>query len=99
MLDANPPDRRPDPFDPSPDLVDVLETNDGVHLAMAKGLLEDAGIPCFVMGQLATLVQGLDGFLRKWVRLQVPRSCEAEARELMQQLEIPIPDEPTDTEA
>jgi hypothetical protein len=99
MLDANPPDRRPDPFDPSPDLVVVLETNDRVQFAMAKGLLDDAGIPCFVMGQLATLVQGLDGFLRKWICLQVPRSCEAEARELLEQLSAPIPEDTTDTEA
>jgi hypothetical protein len=96
MLDANPPNPRPDP---SPELVVVLETNDRVHLAMAKGLLDDAGIPYFVMGQIATLIQDVDGFLRKWVRLQVPKDCESEARELLRQLEIPIAEEPTEPEA
>ena len=72
------------PFDPTLDLVVVLETNDRIQLALAKGLLEDAGIPFFVLGQIATLVQDVDGFLHKWVRLQVSRDCEAEARELLE---------------
>ncbi len=71
------------------DLVVVLETNQEVPLAMAKGLLEDAGIPFFVLGQIATLVQGVDPFLHKWVRLQVPRDREEEARELLEQLQQP----------
>jgi len=64
----------------------VLETNDGIQLAMAKGLLEDAGLPFFVLGQITTLVTDVDGFLRKWVRVQVPRDREAEARELLDTL-------------
>ena len=67
-------------------LVVVLETNDQIQLAMAKGLLADAGIPLFVQGQLATLYQSLDGFLRKWVRLQVPEDRAVEAKELLEQL-------------
>ena len=67
-------------------LVVVLETNDQIQLAMAKGLLEDAGIPLFVQGQLATLYQSVDGFLRKWVRLQVPEDRAAEAKDLLEQL-------------
>lgn len=78
-----------DSFDPTLDLVVVLETNDDVQLAMAKGLLEDAGIPFLVLGQIATLVQGVDGFLHKWQRLQVPRDREAGARELLESLEQP----------
>lgn len=62
----------------------VLETNVGIQVAMARGLLEDAGIPFFILGQIATLVQDVDPFLNKWVRLQVPRDREAEARELLQ---------------
>jgi hypothetical protein len=61
----------------------VLETNDRIQLALAKGLLEDADIPFFVLGQIATLVQDVDGFLKKWVRIQVPRDRETEARELL----------------
>jgi Putative prokaryotic signal transducing protein len=72
-----------DHFDPDLDLVVVFETNDRVQLAMATGLLEDAQIPFFALGQIATLVQDVDGFLRKWIRLQVPRNREAEARELL----------------
>jgi len=65
-------------------LVVVLETNDSIQLAMAKGLLEDAGIPFFILGQITTLVTDVDGFLRKWVRVQVPRDREAEARDLLE---------------
>jgi hypothetical protein len=83
-------------FDPELELVVVLETNDRVQLAMAKGLLENAGIPFFVLGQIATLIQDVDGFLRKWVRLQVPRNREAEARELLESLHV-VPND-ADTE-
>jgi len=76
---------------PSLDPVVVLETNDRIQLAMAKGLLADAGIPVYVAGQIATLIQDVDGFLRKWVKLQVPRAREAEARELLEQVMQPLP--------
>jgi hypothetical protein len=79
--------------DPDLELAVVLETNDPIQLGMAKGLLEDAGIPLFVLGQIATLVQSVDGLLRKWVRLQVPRDREAEARELLAQMLQPVPDD------
>ena len=67
-------------------LVVVLETNDQIHFALAKGLLEHAGIPLFIQGQLATLYQSVDGFLRKWVGIQVPEDRAAEAKELLEQL-------------
>ena len=73
-------------FDPDLDLVVVLETSDRILLAFAKGLLEEAGIPFYVLGQIATLIQDVDGFLHKWVRIQVPRDREAEARELIEGL-------------
>lgn len=76
-------------FQPDLDLVVVLETNERIQLALAKGLLEEAGIPFFVMGQIATLIQDVDGFLHKWVRLQVPRDREAEAREILEMLVEP----------
>jgi hypothetical protein len=72
-------------------LVMVLETNDQIQLAMAKGLLEDAGIPFFIQGQLATLYQSVDGFLHKWVRLQVPEDRAAEAQELLEPVLKPRP--------
>lgn len=74
-------------MEPVADLVVVLETNNRIQLAMAKGLLEDAGIPFFVLGQIATLVQDVDAFLHKWVQLQVPRNREVEARELLELLQ------------
>ena len=77
---------KPGSSEPATQLVVVLETNDQIQLAMAKGLLEDAGIPLFIGGQLATLYQSLDGFLHKWVRLQVPEDRAAEAKELLEQL-------------
>jgi hypothetical protein len=72
-------------FDPNLDLVVVLETNDRIQLAMTKGLLEDAGIPFYILGQIATLIQDVDGFLRKWVRVQVPRDREVEARAILEE--------------
>ena len=79
----------PKSYDPALKLVVILETNNAIQLAMAKGLLEDAEIPFFVLGQIATLVTDVDGFLRKWVRLQVPADREAEARELLDTVLIP----------
>jgi hypothetical protein len=89
LLAGAPPPEPSVPGDPSLELVAVLETNDRVELAMAKGLFENAGIPFFVLGQIATLVQDVDAFLHKWVRLQAPRDREAEARELLASLVQP----------
>lgn len=86
LVAGAPPEEPAGSFDPTLELVVVLETNDRVQLAMAKGLLEEAGIPFFVLGQIATLVQDVDGFLRKWARVQVPRDREAEARELLDEM-------------
>ena len=61
----------------------VLESNDRIQLALAKGLLEEAGIPFYNLGQITTLINEVDGFLQKWVKLQVPRDREQEARELL----------------
>jgi hypothetical protein len=67
-------------------LVVVLETNNQIQLALVKGLLEEAEIPYFILGQITTLVSDVDGFLHKWVRVQVPRDREAQARELLEEL-------------
>jgi hypothetical protein len=86
LLAGPPPPEPLDPFDPSLELVVVLETNNGIQLAMATGLLDDAKIPYFVLGQIAKLVNDVSPFLNKWVRVQVPRDREAEARELLEPL-------------
>jgi hypothetical protein len=88
LLAGTPPPEPVDRFDPTLGLVVVLETNDQIQLALAKGLLEEAGIPFFILGQIAILIQDLDPFLNKWVRVQVPRDREAEARELMADLPL-----------
>ena len=83
LLAGTPPQKT---ADPALGLVVALETNDGFQLALVKGLLEEAGIPFFILGQITTLVTDVDGFLKKWVRVQVPRDREAEARELLAEL-------------
>ena len=80
-------------FDPNLGLVVVLETNDRIQLALAKGMLEEAGIPFYILGQIATLIQDVDGFLHKWVRVQVPRDREAEAREILAEMVVEEPGE------
>jgi hypothetical protein len=86
LLDGAPPPEAPEAFDPALDLVVVLETNNGIQLALARGLLQAADIPFFVLGQIATLVTDVDPFLLKWVRLQVPKDREVEARGLLEPL-------------
>ncbi len=81
-----------DPSNPAPDMVVVLETSDRIQLAMAKGLLEEAGIPFCASGEIATLVQSLDPFLHKRVCLHVPRNCEADAREVLERFHQPVPE-------
>ena len=98
LLAGTSPPEPPDGFDPALDLVVVLETNDSIHVAMAKGLLEDAGIPFFVLGQITTLVTDVDGLLRKWVRVQVSRDREAQARELLETLLQPDTSPPSEGE-
>jgi len=86
LLPGKPPSEPSTPIDPDLDLVVVLETDDPIRLALAKGLLDNAGIPCYVLGQIAKLIQDVDPFLKKWVRLQVPADREAEARELLESM-------------
>lgn len=97
------PDTFDPPFDPTLDLVVVLETNETIQAEMAKGLLEDAGVPYYVLGQITRLVSDVDPFLKKWVKLQVPRDREEEALEALDPVlhpeswppppEAPLPEE------
>ena len=82
----NPPPQPESPSNPDLNLVVVLETNDPFALTLAKELLKEADIPYFVLNQITTLVNDVDPMLRKWVRLQVARDREAEARELVASL-------------
>jgi len=83
-------------FDPNLDLVVVLESNDGVQMGLAKGMLDEVGIPYYVLGQITRLISDVDPFLKKWVRLQVPRDREMEAREILQPVLEPEPIGPAD---
>ena len=83
LLSGAPQPEPPDPFDPSIELVVVLESIEPVQIALAKGMLEDAGLPFFVLQGITTLVNDVTPFLGKSVRVQVPRDREAEARELL----------------
>jgi hypothetical protein len=91
LLPGSPPPEPPDPFDPALEMAVVLETNDGMQLALAKGVLGDAGIPFSLLGQIATLVTDVDPFLHKWIRIQVPRDREAEAKEILEPVLHPEP--------
>ena len=84
LQEGAPPPEPPSEFDPKLDLVVVLEADEPIPLGLATGLLEDAGIPFFVLGQVTTLVRDVDPFLNKRVRLQVPRDREEEAREILE---------------
>jgi hypothetical protein len=74
------------------ELVVVLETNEPLAFALAKGSLEEAGIPFSAHNEIATLVTDIDPMLRKWVWIKVPRDREAEARELLAPLFSPVAD-------
>ncbi len=91
LLAGTPPPEPASAFDPNLELVVVLETCDAFALALAKGLLEDAGIPFFVLNELSMLVTDVDPMLRKWVRIQVASDREAEARELLARISQPEP--------
>jgi hypothetical protein len=82
LLEGEPPESGT-PFNPGLDLVCVLETCDAFALAAAKGLLDEAGIPFFVLNEVATLVNDIDPMLRKWVRIQVAIDRAEEARAVL----------------
>ena len=91
LLAGTPPAQPETLSDPDLNLVVVLETNDAFALALAKELLKEAGIPYFVLNQITTLVNDVDPMLRKWVRIQVARDREVEARDLVASLLQPQP--------
>lgn len=73
--------------DPNLNLAVVLETNDAFAVALAKGLLEEAGIPFLIQNGISMLINDVDPMLRKWIKLQVASDREGEARELLATLE------------
>jgi hypothetical protein len=72
-----------------PEFVAVFESSDAVAVGLAKGLLEDSGIPFLTeSGETAArLVLGPIAFPA--CRFLVPRDREEEARDLLDQLAFP----------
>lgn len=81
------------------ELVVVLDTNDPYVFALAEGCLREAEIPFFVLGQITKLVNDVDPFARKWLRIQVARDREAEAREIIAAIMQPVPLETDENES
>lgn len=71
------------------ELATVLETNDRIVMALAKGLLKDAGIPFYVAGEDIGLRPGMsDALIHRSLELQVPLAFERRARLELRQLEV-----------
>ena len=69
--------------DPDLDLVTVLESGDRLMIAAAKSLLDEAGIPFWVLGdEIAPRIL----HLIPWFRVQVGRDHKTEALALLQTL-------------
>jgi hypothetical protein len=69
------------------EVVTVLESNDPVLLGLAKGLLENAGIPFYARGSEYGVRFGpVTPFANPWESIQVPADREAEARALVEDL-------------
>jgi hypothetical protein len=81
------------------ELVTVLEARDSIAVSLAKGTLEEAGVPYVIVEQGPPLPSpiwggaGIGGsLLSKWASaIQVPREFEARARELLDPLRNPEP--------
>jgi hypothetical protein len=72
-----------------PDLewVTVLEGTDRLVLASAKGLLEEAGIPFYVLGdEMGPRLAMVDEFIHPWWRIQVGLDREEEVKKLLKLL-------------
>jgi len=73
-------------------MVMVLEGSDRLAIALARGLLEEAGIPFYVSGEEIGARPGMaDPFIHPWCRVLVPRDRETDARALLQRFGA-IPD-------
>jgi len=71
---------------PSPDLelVRILEGNNQVVEAVAKMVLEEAGIPFYMEGEeVGVSMSVIDPHIYRWWGIQVARDHEGEARKLL----------------
>jgi hypothetical protein len=69
-------------------LISVLESSDRIVIAAAKGLLEEAGIPHYVLGDEISARPGMvDELIFRPCRIQVARDRETEALEILRSLD------------
>ena len=64
-------------------MVPVFESNDRISISLAKGLLEDSGIPFWMQGDETSTHLGLVPVLFPSCQFLVPKDHEVEARELL----------------
>jgi hypothetical protein len=67
----------------------VFESNDRIPIALAKGSLEDAGIPFWMEGDETAARLVLGPIMFPTCRFLVPKGREAEARDLLEPLRSP----------
>jgi hypothetical protein len=74
----------------SDQLVEVFQSNDRILNGMAKGSLEDAGIPFWIQGGETAAHLGIGAVLFPLSRFLVPENREAEARQLLDSWATPV---------
>src|SRR5229473_1779213 len=75
------------------DFVPVFESNDRFTIGLAKGSLEDAGIPFWTRDEEAAARLALGPIMFPSCQFLVPKDREAEARELLESLDSPLGEE------
>ena len=87
-LVAEKPTENKGPGIPDLEWVTVLEGTDRLVLASAKGLLEEVGIPFYVLGdEMGPRLAMVDEFIHPWWRVQVGLDREEEVQKLLKLLE------------
>ena len=79
------PEFAPETPDSQPDLVTVFESNDAFTIGLAKGTLEDSGIPFWNQSDETAARLVLGPVMFPPCRFLVPKDREVEARALMPQ--------------
>jgi hypothetical protein len=81
------------PGDPSLEWVTVFEGDDPLVIGAAKELLEQAGIPSYVLGgEIGPRYALVAEYMHPWRKIQVGRDRETEARAVLQRFEDADPD-------
>ncbi len=83
----------PEPAVPAPRLALVFESDNAFTVSMARGLLQDAEIAFWIDSEERAARLGITPLSHTSSRFLVAQADEAAARELLAQLESPVPDE------